>query len=169
MVDSRQVRLALRELRTSKNMTPEEFADAGTVSRATVYRIEDFETKYAPKVSTVSALLEGVGLTLAEFFGKLEGAAFAAPATSDERGQGSVPALALALVTIIDQLIVSRVGPSTPPASGGKTALTLYVSPHLHQVVRVLAQGIEPGSTPALSETTPRRLMDPTESQEKQG
>lgn len=72
MVDSKQVRLALRDLRTTKNLTPEEFADAGGVGRATVYRIEDFTAEYSPKIETICALVEGVDLRLAEFFIGLE-------------------------------------------------------------------------------------------------
>lgn len=73
MVTSRQVREALRRLRTEARLEPEEFADEAGVNRATVYRIEDFSKNYAPKIETVSALAESRDLSLAEFFASIEG------------------------------------------------------------------------------------------------
>lgn len=73
VVDSRQVRMALRKLRTDANLTPEEFADEASVNRATVYRIEDMDSRYGPKVETISALVASRGLSLTEFFARIEG------------------------------------------------------------------------------------------------
>jgi DNA-binding XRE family transcriptional regulator len=81
MVDSQLVRAALRQLRTDANMTPEEFADGAGVSRATVYRIEDLEKTYAPRIETVSMLVESRHITLSEFFARIEG--LPAPDVSD--------------------------------------------------------------------------------------
>lgn len=73
MVTTRQVRLALRQLRGTA--TPEEFADQARVARATVYRIDDLEgTKmYSPRIETIAALAQARGLTLSSFFARIEG------------------------------------------------------------------------------------------------
>lgn len=72
MVDSEQVRRALRQLRTDANLTPEEFADKAGVNRATVYRIEKMEKHYSPRIDTILALVSSRQLTLAYFFDCVE-------------------------------------------------------------------------------------------------
>lgn len=71
VVDAKQVRAALRALMGKQ--TPDEFADAAGVDRSTIYRILKVGGKYSPKVETVSALVEAQGLTLSEFFLRIEG------------------------------------------------------------------------------------------------
>lgn len=73
VMDSQQVRAALRQLRTDAKLTPEEFADSAGVSRATVYRIEELNTTYAPRIETVSQLVKSRDLTLSAFFARIEG------------------------------------------------------------------------------------------------
>jgi transcriptional regulator with XRE-family HTH domain len=73
MITSRQVRAALRKLRTDANLTPEEFADEASVHRATVYRIEKMEKTNYPRIETISALVESRGLTVTAFFARIEG------------------------------------------------------------------------------------------------
>lgn len=75
MVTPEQVRLALRKLRTDAKMTPEEFADEAQVHRSTVYRIEKMEKDYVPRIDTISALVDSRGLTVTEFFARIEGVA----------------------------------------------------------------------------------------------
>lgn len=85
MVTSQQVRAALRQLRTDAKMEPDEFADEAQVNRATVYRIEQMDRDYSPRIETISALVESRGLTLTAFFATIEKAAAAvSPATDAE-------------------------------------------------------------------------------------
>jgi transcriptional regulator with XRE-family HTH domain len=140
MVDSQQVRAALRQLRTDAKLTPEEFADEAGVDRATVYRIEDLKKKYAPKIETVSALTESRGLTLTAFFSSIEGlpapgadATTQAPSTrqADHGGDVSdrpssaesiverafIEELARQFVGAIDRLISARAADPRSPRS----------------------------------------------------
>lgn len=89
MVTSRQVREALRKLRTDARREPWEFADEARVDRATVYRIEKFDKPYSPKIETISALVESRGLTLAAFFAAIEGVAMKVT-TSDPETEADV-------------------------------------------------------------------------------
>jgi len=105
MVEPRKIRVALRQLRVEANMTPEEFADEAGVSRATVYRIEELNTSYAPRVDTVAALVVSRGMTLSSFFARIEG--LQAPSNG---GTTSVP-----LITI--QRSLDSNGPNPPVSS----------------------------------------------------
>lgn len=84
MVTSQQVRAALRQLRTDAKMEPDEFADEARVNRATVYRIEQMDRDYSPRIETISALVESRGLTLTAFFATIENAAAVTPPTDAE-------------------------------------------------------------------------------------
>lgn len=62
----------LRQIRTDRRLTPEDLADRAGVDRATVYRIENLNDSYAPRIETVSALTDALGLSLADFFMRVE-------------------------------------------------------------------------------------------------
>lgn len=58
---------AIKRLRTNIGMTPDELADAGGVSRSTVYRIEGGEIG-DPDLTTLRGLAKALEVTLSEFF-----------------------------------------------------------------------------------------------------
>jgi DNA-binding XRE family transcriptional regulator len=72
MIDTRQVRTALRQLRTDRGLSTDVLADKSGVDRATIYRIENLNQEYAPRIETVSALVDAFGLTTATFFWNIE-------------------------------------------------------------------------------------------------
>lgn len=81
MVDTNEVRRALRQLRTDRaKLTPQQLADQSGVDRATIYRIEDLTAAdYTPKIETISALAEAMGLSITGLFLEIESLRHHAP------------------------------------------------------------------------------------------
>jgi DNA-binding XRE family transcriptional regulator len=73
MVDTKTVRKALRQLRAEQKMSPDALAAKSGVDRATIYRIEDLNADYSPRIETVGALVEALGSTTTMFFWNIEG------------------------------------------------------------------------------------------------
>jgi transcriptional regulator with XRE-family HTH domain len=75
-VNTRTVRLALRRERTSRHLTLDELATLTGLNRATIHSIEsvDREPTLKMEFETVARVIDGLGLSLGEFFLKVDGA-----------------------------------------------------------------------------------------------
>jgi transcriptional regulator with XRE-family HTH domain len=78
------IREGLRSLREREHFTLDEANKVSGVDRAVIHRIENTKKypKYEPGIETVRRLVEGMGISLAQFFNELERAQDAAAAES---------------------------------------------------------------------------------------
>jgi transcriptional regulator with XRE-family HTH domain len=68
------LRSARRELKKERGLTLDRLHERSGIDRAVIHRIESVEKypTYEPGVDTVRRLVEGMGLTLSEFFARIE-------------------------------------------------------------------------------------------------
>jgi transcriptional regulator with XRE-family HTH domain len=71
-VDPAEMRHALRAERLNRNWSLDDLAEKSGVNRSTIHDIET-NTGGKPQIGTIARLVEGMGLTLSQFFARIEG------------------------------------------------------------------------------------------------
>lgn len=165
-MDYRGIRAALQALRVERKMGVPELAEEASLAKTTVYRLEDLAEDPDREIdlATLEKLVSALGLTLSEFFARLEGAE--EPTDVIETAIPSdIQGIASKFLEAVDRLVTARVGaaPTTRVEAGGDGTLTVTPSVPLQdwqidsvrEHVEMLASGKSPA--PAASNTRSRR------------
>lgn len=90
MLDWGRVRAELRSLRSELGLTREQLERASGVEQTTIYRIENTKKlpDHKPDFDSIEALVTGMGLTLSEFFVRIEGLKAQPVPSTDQRSNG---------------------------------------------------------------------------------
>jgi transcriptional regulator with XRE-family HTH domain len=69
------IRLAVRTERRAREWSLDKLSEVSGVDRAAIHKIENTKTypTYEPGIDTFKKIIEAMGLTLSEFFGRIEG------------------------------------------------------------------------------------------------
>lgn len=164
-----EIRLAVRTARREREWSLDTLSEKAHVDRAALHKIENVRkyAGYEPGIETIRKIVEALGLTLAGFFARVEGAD--APSSSNG-GHGEL--VASAIDRAIDRVLATK-AVTTPdaPAEDGSWTLTLpgpLTDPQRERVMEV-ALTFARARIPAPDASATPQAPDATEPRRKQG
>lgn len=156
------VRGQLRKERLSRNWSLDDLAEKSTVNRSTIHDVETNRDGH-PAFETVAKMVEGLGLTLVEFFARIEGSPEAPSVAPPPRTPEDVAA---SFLDAVDRMIAARMATrSELPAEGTILTLTLPgpLDGEQRQSVQEYAERLARGQVAAPAESTTPRRQVPTD------